>query len=288
MLYAHGGLNSETLAAQTASRIWCSAAERKLTSYFFIWESGMTESVWGWLKSDDDATGPAGFSWEDAWESVKKGAGKIVRKTQKMLGEGLAPIVRTAFWNEMKGRVQGASRPKGGAALFLDELFGAIATTPGEAYKIHLVGHSAGSMYLGWLFQQKLASLINQSGGNVTLGSIQLMAPAITLQRTQQAFKNGRWPVDKTHFGVYMLKPDDENADNIQIYPSSLLTYVADCLEDDNNRVPLLGIRDDFMSANVDFATPIQAPSSVKHGEFDDAHHEIELILDDIANGKFS
>src|ERR1041385_1548459 len=58
VLYAHGGLNSEEYSATTANRLWSFANQRNLRPYFFIWESGVDESFLGWLKSDDDASGP--------------------------------------------------------------------------------------------------------------------------------------------------------------------------------------------------------------------------------------
>ncbi len=86
---------------------------------------------------------------------------------------------------------------------------------------------------------------------------------------------------------VYMLKPKDEDNDSIVIYPSSLLTYVADHLEDEKTRIPLLGIQKDFDTAHVNFATPVNAMVSNKHGEFDDQHHEVEEIVTQIAQAKF-
>jgi hypothetical protein len=84
-----------------------------------------------------------------------------------------------------------------------------------------------------------------------------------------------------------MLKTADEDNDSIHIYPSLLLTYVANYLESPQSRVPVLGIRKDFTKQNITFATPVQAAVSVKHGEFDNPRHEIETILTDIAEGKF-
>jgi len=286
ILYAHGGLVSEGLAASTANRLWSLCHERQLRAYFFIWESGVTESVLGWLRSDDDASGPAGISWQDAWKSVKKGAGDLVREAQKRLGGGLAPIVRETFWGEMKGRAKGASTRKGGAALFARRLFEVMARTPDSNYKIHLVGHSAGSIYLGSLYQEVLRELL--PAPNITLGSIQFMAPAITLSRARDAFAaDGEWAVPRRRFVVYMLKEKDEENDSIHIYPSSLLTYIADHLEDTNGRVQLLGIRNDFDAGAVDFATPVKATASVKHEEFDEPGHEVEDILTQIAERKF-
>lgn len=285
ILYAHGGLNSEGYSADTANRLWSVANKKNLRAYFFIWESGVDESVLGWLKSDDDASGPAGFSWQDAWESIKKGAGTIVREAQKKLGAGLAPVARETFWNEMKGRAEGASTSGGGAALFAKHLFQLMSLTPSYKYKIHLVAHSAGSIYLGWLYQSVLRSNFRD---NIQLASIHFMAPAITITRAKQAFlAGGNRAVPKDRFFVYTLKPKDEENDSIYIYPSSLLTYVADYLESANRRVPLLGIRRDFNAAGIDFATPIQATESVKHGEFDDEGHEIETIFTQIEELKF-
>jgi hypothetical protein len=114
------------------------------------------------------------------------------------------------------------------------------------------------------------------------------MAPSITIARAIKAFSgNGNGGVPKDRFVVYTLDPKDEQNDSIYIYPSSLLTYVADHLEDENSRVPLLGIRDDFNAAGIDFATPVAATESVKHGEFDNDGHEIETIFTRLAQAEF-
>jgi hypothetical protein len=279
VLYAHGGLNDETYAARTAARLWSACEERELHSYFFIWESGKGESVLGWLKSDDDVTGPTRFSWSNAWENIQRGARKRVREAQKAVGVGLAKVVREVFWDEMKERATRASTPTGGASRFAKELFNAMHAIPGERYKIHLVGHSAGSIYHAWLYENALKNLFAKSP-NVELGSIQFMAPAIDRDNAVRLLRNTG--LKQKDFRVYMLKPSDEENDNIAIYPSSLLTYVADKLEDPNKRVPVFGIRKDF-DGKVNFATGITASVSRRHGEFDDAGHEIEMIFDRIA-----
>ena len=278
VLYAHGGLNGEGSAVRNAARLWHSAHARDLRAYFFVWESGIAESVIGWLKSADDASGPSRFNWGDAWEAIKKGTSKVIRRSQKVLGRSLAPVARNLLWDEMKGRASGAARSKGGAALFAHALLAEMATTPNERYKLHVVAHSAGAIYLGWLYERVLsASLV---GGNASLGSIHLLAPAISVARAHVAF--GATPLPPSRVRVHMLKPHDEEHDSIQIYPSSLLTYAADHLERKGCRVPLLGIRRDFNRANLDWATPIEATVSRRHGEFDDAEHEIEEVFDAI------
>lgn len=288
VLYAHGGLNSETYSAGVAGRLWTFCRERDLAAYFFVWESGVSESILGWFKSTDDASGPTKFSFQDAWESIKKGAGSLVRKAQEELGAGLAPVARAVFWNEMKGRAKGASQHEGGASLFTRELFQTFARTPGDKYKIHLVAHSAGSIYLAWLYQIALREPL-ATAANVNLASIQFMAPAITINGAKEAFfSGGNWAVSKERFRVYMLKTKDEESDTIYIYPSSLLTYVADHLESEEKRVPVLGMRKDFVHQNITFATPVAAmDKTTRHGDFANQDHDIDGILTQISEGRF-
>ncbi|BFU96262.1 MAG: hypothetical protein NTNFB02_29840 [Nitrospira sp.] len=281
MLYAHGGLNSETDAAGVADRLWGLAQGQGLCPFFFVWESSWDESLLGYFKSEDDQRGPAGFSLSDAWDKFKDKLGKAVEGGQRWIGEQLAPTVRTAFWNEMKGRCQGASRPKGGAALFLNELYAAIGTTPNEKYKIHLVGHSAGSIFHGFLYEQALEPALHNLP-NAELTSIHFLAPAITVDRATQVFNSGGTAVPQARFFVYTLSPQAEESDSITIYPSSLLTYVADCLENRQWRVPVLGIRKDFLAAPVTFAVDVPATESHRHGEFTDAGHETDEVIEAI------
>ncbi len=277
VLYTHGGLNAEGTAVTTAARLWRGARDRGLCPYFFIWESGIPESALGWLRSDDDAAGPAQFGWADAWETLQKGASTLVRKGQKAVGAALAGPVRTVFWNEMRGRAEGACRPRGGATLFVDALRGVFETVPDGRFALHLVSHSAGAVYQGWLYQRVLAPLLaGPLAGRVTLESLDLMAPAITIARARTAF--GTLPPRFAR--VHTLDPADEDRDSIVIYPSSLLTYVADHLERARARTPVLGLRRDVVKGVLPWASVLPATVSRRHGEFDDAGHEIETILD--------
>ena len=287
VLYAHGGLNAEGPSAVNAGRLWRLAKEQRVPAYFFIWESGISESILGWLTSDNDARGPARFSWQDAWDQIKQGTRVAIRQAQQALGAGLAPVVRSVFWGEMKGRARGASTPTGGAALFAAELFRVFARLPTDRYKIHLVAHSAGSIYLAHLYRHALQGLLAQTP-NAVMGSVHFLAPAITVADATAAFLGGGQPVaPRERFRVHTLKSQDEENDSIQIYPSSLLTYVADHLETGQARVPLLGIRSDFAGQGVTFATRVDAAVSVRHGEFDDPGHEIERVFADIGAARF-
>ncbi|HEU5179847.1 MAG TPA: hypothetical protein VFW45_03580, partial [Candidatus Polarisedimenticolia bacterium] len=302
VLYAHGGLISELAGAKRAAELWSFCRNIGLTAWFFVWETGIGETLLGYLRSRNDGSGPtvsrtmgsllSELNLEAAREDLEKQISELVDKLQEELGAGLAPLVRKG-WNELHGRADGAARlrSKGGAALFANQLLQAIAEGgPGERYRIHLVAHSAGAIYLGRLYQQFLRGAIASLRGRVTLGSIAFMAPALSVASARRVFApEGRLPVPSERFTIWTLSSDDERDDEIGIYPGSLLTYVADHLERAGGREPILGIRKDFERASGSLGAPRHRPAdrSTRHGQFDDPGHEVETIFSEIADGTF-
>jgi hypothetical protein len=284
VLYAHGGLVSQPSAAETANRLWHAGRERDLTAYFFVWESGITESIMGWLRSGDDAAGPAGLPVADVLDDLSAATRRLLRDAQRAFGRSLGPVVREAFWDEMKGRAAGASAAAGGARRFADALLGAMRGDPRpEPYTLHLVAHSAGAIFVAHLYD----ALRGRLDARVRLGSVHLMAPAITVAEGERLFAGGGALVPPDRLRIYTLTAADEDADNIVVYPSSLLTYIADCLEGPA-RVPLLGIGTDFRDQAPGWATRAAVPGgqrSRRHVEFDEKGREIDVILDAIAAG---
>jgi hypothetical protein len=291
VLYAHGGIVSESSGIETAGRLWRHCRRKGLTAYFFVWETGIRESVLGMIRSRDDAAGPrAGLDLGAARGNVAAASKELLDDAQRLIGRGLAGLVREG-WTEMKGRAEGAAAPArpeqgkkgGGAWLFADALFQAMTGAPGaEPFRLHLFGHSAGAIYLAFLFEKILKARVEGSAGRVTWGTIQLFAPAVTVARARQAFAPGwKLAVPKGDFRIHTLRDHDEEEDNIVVYPSSLLTYVADCIESDRKRVPLLGIRKDLKEASASLGSPtwVKATVSTRHGAFDDDGHEIEKEL---------
>jgi hypothetical protein len=285
VLYAHGGLNGETFAARRAGHLWKYCYDLGLTSYYFVWETGKWESLLGMIRSQDDASGPrAGLRWgalNRFLRDMKDEVRKRLRESQKGVGDVAAELVRKA-WDEMKGRARGASTRNGGAQLFARELFKEMQAMPGKGFRVHLYAHSAGSIYLAWLYDSYLRKAIKQSNGKVRLGSVQFFAPAITIDLAKKIFvKNGTLPLPKAQFRIHYLRDKHEESDNIGVYPSSLLTYVADHLEDARKPVHVLGLRKDLFQARQKLGNPttVKATKSEKHGEFDDDGHELELEL---------
>jgi len=286
VLYAHGGLVSETSGAQVSARLWRVCQKKNLPAYFFVWEAGIGESLLGLLRSRDDAFAPrAGFDLGTFFEDLADKAKETVREAQRGVGRALAPIVR-AGWKEMHERASGASTAGGGAALFADALFKEMERpVDTEKFRLHLVGHSAGSIYLARLYERVLRDRVANSAGSVVLGSISFLAPALSVTQAESVFApGGNLPVPSDLFRIFVLSDDSELADNIGIYPSSLLTYVADCLEGDK-RVPLAGIGKDLRQAWQGPVKPtiVRATVSDRHGDFDDSGHEVEELLKSLA-----
>ncbi len=289
VLYAHGGLVSETTGALTAGRLWELCEGKGLLAYFFVWETGITESLLGWLRSHDDAAGPrAGIDLGALWQGLKKGTKKALVAAQRLVGRALAPAAR-AEWGEMHGRARGSATPKGGAGLFLQQLFSAMAEARSPVpFRLHLVGHSAGAIYLAELYEGCLKRLLDRSDRAVRLGSVHFLAPALSVPEAARIFApEGSLPVDPREFTVHTLSDEQEASDQIGIYPSSLLTYVADLLEGGRARTPILGIRRDLRRALRGLGSPTLRLSGVstRHGDFDDSGHEVEEVLSTIASG---
>lgn len=289
VLYAHGGLNSELAGAQRAGQLWRFCRELGLTAWFFVWETGIAETLLGYLRSRDDASGATtGRTLGGLWSELERRAEELGDRLQEQLGAGLAPLVRMG-WKEMHGRAAGAAKlgSKGGAALFASQLLKTISESgPQERYRIHLVAHSAGAIYLARLYEQFLRAGIAGSKGRITLGSIAFMAPAISVAAARSVFApDGNLPVPPERFTIWTLSPEDEGNDEIGIYPASLLTYVAAHLEHADSREPILGIRKDLVAASANLGSPVHRPAtrSSHHGEFDDPGHEVETILKEIA-----
>jgi hypothetical protein len=306
VLYAHGGLVSEVCAAETSSRLWRFCRSRKLSAYFFIWETGWFETLLGMLRSSDDVAGPpATFDVNRIERGLEEVYEKARESAFRAFGTEMAGLAGAA-WAEMKKRAVAAAEPKtknfpgGGAALFVEQLFAAMgrekSTTP---FRIHLFGHSAGSILLAHLYEKSLRHKLQKAKPRVELGTIQLFAPAITIGSAKKIFFGGseHRRVVPSRFLVYTLNAKQEEDDWIGIYPTSLLKYVAEYLEFCSEHpkyftnhpearkpaeIPLLGIREHFNKASWPRARPTlrEAEISTRHSDFDDAHHEIEVALE--------
>ena len=229
VLYAHGGLVGEDAAVQRVSEYRAALLEHECYPLAFVWHS----DYWTTLKS----------LLEDALQR-RRTEGVIDAGKDFMLDrldDALEPLARRltgkASWDRMKENALDATRSTSGGARLVA---GEIARLAAEhRIEIHLVGHSAGSIFHGPLVQQ-LSSPVEAGGLGLRIASCTLWAPACTMSLFDSlylpAIRDGR--IER--FALYTLTRQAEKDDHCaHIYNKSLLYLVSNAFEA-RPRIPLI------------------------------------------------
>ena len=216
------------------------------------------------------------------------------------LDDALEPLARTiggkAEWDEMKENAIAASETDGGLALVAD-LLGAL-TQRFPALKIHLVGHSAGSILFGGL----VARLARNAAKPVAIETCTMWAPACTVDLYRADYlpsiRNGMIK----NFSVFTLTDKAERDDTCaNIYHKSLLYLVSNAFEastlkapflKEREGVPILGMAkfisalpaaqrswDWVLAPNANASGQRDASASTAHGAFDDDSATLRATL---------
>ena len=262
-IYAHGGLTDEEAAAETAARWIPALYEEEIFPIFLMWET----DLWSTLKN----------RLQDLVTGLPKPAGGLIDQLKRFWNQRLERLLAPAgsvIWGEMKQNADGISEDKesGGLLLYESGMKSPwFTTTP---VRLHLIGHSAGSIVhchvvdrlapLGWKFE-----------------SVNFLAAAATVD----LFKGTLLPRirDKTvkQFRAFHLNDAAEQQDPtckpVLGYGRSLLYLVSESFEG-GARTPILGMAkyfDDEVGplelANVKaWMAPGPASESTTHGGFDD------------------
>ena len=156
VIYAHGGLNSEKDAIERARAMGRSFTGNGCYPLFLLWNTGLLESIAN-IFSEFGRQPPPRPAGVGEWFTEQSDA--LIEKT---IGRGLARPV----WSEMKENAElTCSSGRGGALLAC--ALQKLASTWGDDFELHLVGHSAGSIILGNLLTPLAACgkyLIRQRG----------------------------------------------------------------------------------------------------------------------------
>jgi len=235
LLYAHGGLNS---VASAASRVasWKPAFERNdVYAVHFIWETGLLAELRDVLLGKEDLARDrvGGFvsSW---WDSV-------LEKATWPLGRPL--------WKEMISDAEVAFPAGSGGTVpagtdSLRRLIAAVAPPDQGGPTIHLVGHSAGSIWLAHLLARW-----NLLGGS-PIQNLIFFAPACTHQLYADLVRPRMRDRSVEELSLFVLSEKDEKDDTVQgIYRKSLLYLVSSSYQKSaseligaDSGVPILGM----------------------------------------------
>jgi hypothetical protein len=231
VLVVHGGLNDEDAAIQRASAMGRHFVANGCYPLFLVWKTGLFESL-GHMLQDRRQDGALAGAGVGEWLSDKTD-----RLLEKTIGRPLARPI----WSEMKENAELAFAPRRGGDLLLDALQ-TLSGTWGEAFELHLVGHSAGVIALGHL----LAALARRktegrdAGLHDRLASVHLYAPACSVPFANSRYATNPHVMQRLHIDV--LSDRLERKDSVAaVYRKSLLYFVSNALETDQH-LPILGL----------------------------------------------
>jgi hypothetical protein len=231
VLYAHGGLVAEDSAIQKIADIRVPALEAGVYPISMIWHTDFWTTLRNILTEAISRRRPEGFL--DASKDFML----------DRLDDALEPLARViggkSQWDEMKENAIAASQTGGGLALVADLL--RDLTRRNRSLRIHLVGHSAGSILLGGL----VARLANAGSNPLPIETCTLWAPACTMDvyRNQYLPSISSGAIRK--FTLFTLTDKAERDDNCaNIYHKSLLYLVSNAFESTLPKAPFLRERD--------------------------------------------
>jgi peptidoglycan hydrolase-like protein with peptidoglycan-binding domain len=225
VIYAHGGLNAERDAISRARAMGRFFTGNDCYPLFLVWKTGLAESIGNIVSERFQRTPPRVAAGVGEWVSER-----IDLLIEKTIGR---PLVRPV-WSEMKENAQLTCDSGRGGDLLANAL-DKLAHTWGDAFELHLVGHSAGAIILGHLL-----ALLAARGLNDHVRSIHLYAPACTVRFATQHYAIHDDLMQRLHLDVLADKVErDDHV--IGIYRKSLLYLVSNALESDL-RTPILGL----------------------------------------------
>ncbi|HKY02688.1 MAG TPA: hypothetical protein VJM53_09075, partial [Burkholderiales bacterium] len=264
-IYAHGGLNTEKDAAETAAKWIPALYEQRIFPIFFMWETGLVSTLSNIFKDwfGDEARKTAGLQrwWDERLERTLAKPG-------------------TAVWSEMKenGYLIGAA-PNGGGHVLYDAAMRS-KTFKQSRDRIHLIGHSAGG-----IVHAHLADMLARKRWR--FDSVNLMAPAATVSLFEQKM---RPHIDNGHIGQYNqwllsepLELKDTTCRPILGYGRSLLYLVSESFEG-GTRTPILGMQKYLkqlgkLPRTKIFASQSRETNSTTHGGFDNDDATMQSVI---------
>jgi hypothetical protein len=292
VLYAHGGLVSERSGLETAQKHLNWWLNNRVYPITFAWQSGPSEVLVNQMADAFRERLPAGGIGFDLAEQFDRMVERVAHANFRWMWNELKENARASA-AAVRGNVMNAAarRPDRvpGATLLAHRLAQYIARHGRDTVRVHLVGHSSGSIFHAALLQ-RLVEL------DIEVQTVAFLAPALRVDE----FRRDVLPHLGRHvhsFANFVLSDQRELDDVVgirdtNVYQKSLLYLVSRALERPRNghgfEIPLLGMAkflDDgpapVVRAQIESSggTVVVAPSTspatgrsdaVAHGDFDD------------------
>ncbi len=231
-IYAHGGLNKERASIKRIRVMAPYFMQNEIYPLFITWRTGVLESITGIIEDNVRAIFSAGMALTEGG-IFDRLAEQISEAKDRAIESASRRLLVKAIWAEMKQNAEAAAKSGAGLALLASHLGALTREVP--RFAIHLVGHSAGTILLGYLL-----GLMHRRS---VAASLSLFAPACTV-----AFANGhivkaaeRGVLKKADIHLDILDDEMEREDTVGPYGKSLLYLVSRALET-VHKMPLLGM----------------------------------------------
>jgi hypothetical protein len=230
LLYAHGGLVQEQGALQRLSDYREALLANEIYPLSFVWKSDYWSTLTGALEDAIKQRRPEGLL--DASKDF----------LLDRLDDTLEPIARAGTgkleWNEMKENARLATEAEDGGARFTAEQIAKLLRK-NRSIELHVIGHSAGSIFHAPLVQYLTArgrimkgGMKGTSGLGLGIKTCTMWAPACTVE----VFKDHYLPAIRAEaierFALFTLTDRAEQDDDCaNIYHKSLLYLVSRAFE---------------------------------------------------------
>ena len=270
VVYAHGGLNSEDAALERARILGPWFRHNNIHPIFVNWRTSVAETIGsiGADITDDFLKAREKLSEGFITDLLKTARNRLQSQFDKAFEVTAEKTVGKLIWSQMKQNAKAAANGKGGTRRILLRLRELKQQHP--HIRIHLLGHSAGSILLG-----QMARDFKAEDG---LTSVGLFAPACTLEFAIKTYGRllEQGVLDHGKLFVENLNDELERNDTVGPYGKSLLYLVSRALESTRN-VPLLGLEKAWLLDQPKMLTdPDTLPKDwfkgTKQADFDAAH----------------
>jgi hypothetical protein len=278
-IYAHGGLTGEDAAARTAAQWIPALYQARIFPIFFMWETDLLST----LKN----------RFEDIVTDLPKPTGGLIDQLKRFWNQRLERVLAplgTAVWGEMKQNAASISQSEDSGGVLLYQSAAQSPQFAPDRVRLHLIGHSAGSIVHSYLIREL-------AGRGWRFESVNFLAAAVTVDTFNATVMKRIQDGTVRHFRSFQLSDAAERQDPtckpIFGYGRSLLYLVSESFEH-GVRTPILGMEKYFTGSigalnlpNVQtFTSPGPAAASTTHGGFDDDTRTMRSVISLIKTGQ--
>jgi hypothetical protein len=302
LLYAHAGLVNDKTFIQRVAEYRVAFLQSQVYPLVFLWHTDFWSTVTTILQDALRRRRPDGAM-----------NGRLDFMLDR-LDDTLEPLVRSlmgrVYWEAIKQKAYQATTNEGGGGRVVLKYLSEWMHSEANA-EVHVVAHSAGSIFIGHLVRLltaagpiKRGALRGATGYGLPVTSCTLWAPAINIDEFKRTYLPALQDGSIQRFALYTLSDEAEQDDHCaQIYHKSLLYLISNALEAERGQ-PLLGLEkcvqadhnlaSIFEGASAEWVrAPNDAPkgsrwasTARRHNDFDDDPPTLRSTLARILHSK--